>query len=84
MLHKWDLGLALVPPICECLDLGGFNTLMAVVGRVRCLSMRFAGQAGNPDQPVEYVGLKPLPSMCMTPGVGGKLLVYIPVIKWGF
>lgn len=46
--------------------------------------MRFAEQAANPNQPVEYVGFKPLPSMCMTPGVGEKVLVYIPVLNGDF
>lgn len=46
--------------------------------------MRFAEQAANLNQPVENVGLKTLPSMFMTPGVGGKVLVYISVLNRDF
>lgn len=46
--------------------------------------MRRAEQAANLNQPVENMGLKPLPPMCMTPGVGEKVLVYIPVLNGDF
>lgn len=46
--------------------------------------MRFAEQAENLNQPLENLGLKPLPSLCNAPGIVGKVLLYIPVLSGDF